>query len=73
MSRIFHLELRKSNLEKLDKVARLLEDEPAQYSKILKEQLKLGLSFPEARAKAVSNFLNNVNFETKCLRDPIIF
>lgn len=55
--------IEESNLEKLDKVARLLEDEPAQYSKILKEQLKLGLSFPEARAKAISKFLNDGNFE----------
>ena len=50
--------------KKLQDIAELLQNEPLGYCKILKEQLDLGVSYPEARAKAVSIYLNNVEYET---------
>lgn len=40
-------------------IADVLIKEPKQYKVILKEQLQLGLSFPKARANALSTYLDN--------------
>ena len=46
-----------NNLDKLKSIARLLLDEPTFYKKELKKELDTGVSFPEARANAVSKVL----------------
>ena len=56
--------IEEENIQKLQDIAELLQNEPLGYCKILKEQLDLGVSYPEARAKAVSIYLNNVEYET---------
>lgn len=56
--------IEEENIEKLQDIAELLQNEPLGYCKILKEQLDLGVSYPEARAKAVSIYLNNIEYET---------
>lgn len=56
--------IEEENIQKLQDIAELLQNEPLGYCKILKEQLDLGVSYPEARAKAVSIYLNNIEYET---------
>ena len=56
--------IEEENIQKLQDIAELLQNEPLGYCKILKEQLDLGVPYPEARAKAVSIYLNNVEYET---------
>jgi len=46
-----------NNLEKLKSIATLLNNEPMTYSAELKKQLETGISYPEARANAVSEVL----------------
>ena len=46
-----------SDLDKLKGIARLLIDEPILYKEELKKELDTGISFPEARANAVSKVL----------------
>jgi len=49
------------NLEKLKGIASLLNNEPQSYSLELKNQLESGISYPEARANAVSKILGISN------------
>lgn len=55
--------IEENNIQKLDEIATLLQHEPLEYSKILKEQLDLGLSYPDSRARAVSIYLKNNEYE----------
>jgi len=50
-----------NNLEKLKSIATLLNNEPMTYSAELKKQLETGISYPEARANAVSEVLGISN------------
>ncbi len=43
-------------LEKLDKIARILVEEPEKYQKLLQKYLKAGNAFPAARAKALIDY-----------------
>ncbi len=45
------------DIAQLDKIAELLADEPAEYSKQLKAYLDTGLSYPTAREKALSGII----------------
>ncbi|MBQ9608271.1 MAG: nucleotidyltransferase family protein [Lachnospiraceae bacterium] len=47
----------------LNKTAEILCNEPAEYSDILKEQLKSGLSYPVARQTALIRYTNNSDIE----------
>ena len=55
--------IEENNIQKLDEIATLLQHEPLEYSKILKERLDLGLSYPDSRARAVSIYLKNNEYE----------
>jgi len=46
-----------NELDKLKSIARLILDEPTSYKEELKKELDTGISFPEARANAVSKVL----------------
>lgn len=47
-----------ADLSLLDLIADILYKEPAEYKELLKKELKSGLSFPKARSKALSDYLN---------------
>ncbi|MCM1157681.1 MAG: nucleotidyltransferase family protein [Bacteroidales bacterium] len=51
------------NLQILEDIADVLLNEPAAYQTILKEKLRSGLSFPQARSIAVSAFLQDNRLE----------
>lgn len=42
-------------------IANILSDEPDEYKDILKQKLQLGLAYPSARSKALSDFIGNYN------------
>ena len=46
------------NLESLHLFASILTDEPEEYQKLLREQLKAGQAFPAAREKALTEYIN---------------
>ena len=56
--------IEEEDIQKLQDIADILQNEPVEYCKILKEQLDLGVSYPKARAKAVSIYLNDNKYET---------
>lgn len=45
------------DLEKLERVAQILSEEPISYRELLKNHLRSGLSFPAARQKALAAYL----------------
>ncbi len=47
------------DISALNDIAKVLEEEPKEYIKLLKEELKSGVSFPKAREIAVNRFLDN--------------
>lgn len=59
-----------ASLSVLDQVARILAQEPASYQEALKLRLKEGLSFPQARALALSDCQALSVDETACLSSP---
>ena len=52
------------NINQLNNVASVLTDEPEEFSKLLKEELRKGSSFPVARQNAIEKFLNLTNKNT---------
>lgn len=48
------------DIKPLTSIATILSDEPEMYKSLLKENLKSGLSFPEARTKALINLLSEI-------------
>ncbi len=55
--------IEEENIEKLKKIASIIAKEPREYTKILKSELDLGLSYPTARAKAIVKYLNDDSYE----------
>ena len=47
------------NIEVLENISDILYNEPDKYKKLLKKELKIGLSFPKARENAVINYLTS--------------
>ncbi len=43
----------------LNNIANIITDEPREFSNLLKEELKQGISFPKAREKAIIKYLND--------------
>ena len=60
------------NINQLNNIASILTDEPEEFSKLLKEELRKGSSFPVARQNAIEKFLNltNKNEFNKLLKSP---
>ena len=60
------------NINQLNNIASILTDEPEEFSKLLKEELRKGSSFPVARQNAIEKFLNltNKNEFSKLLNSP---
>ena len=60
------------NINQLNDIASILTDEPEEFSKLLKEELRKGSSFPVARQNAIEKFLNltNKNEFNKLLKSP---
>lgn len=58
-----------NDLPGLQAIADILLDEPAEYKILLQEYLKNGLSFPAARQKSLSEYLNNSDLSS-LLNDP---
>lgn len=60
------------NINQLNNIASVLTDEPEEFSKLLKEELRKGNSFPVARQNAIEKFLNltNKNEFNKLLKSP---
>ena len=60
------------NINQLNNIASVLTDEPEEFSKLLKEELRKGSSFPVARQNAIEKFLNltNKNEFNKLLKSP---
>ena len=52
------------NINQLNNIASILTDEPEEFSKLLKEELRKGSSFPVARQNAIEKFLNLTNKNT---------
>jgi len=52
------------NINQLNNIASVLTDEPEEFSKLLKEELRKGSSFPVARQNAIEKFLNLTNKNT---------
>ena len=52
------------NINQLNNIASILTDEPEEFSKLLKEELRKGNSFPVARQNAIEKFLNLTNKNT---------
>ena len=52
------------NINQLNNIASILTDEPKEFSKLLKEELRKGSSFPVARQNAIEKFLNLTNKNT---------
>lgn len=52
------------NINQLNDIASILTDEPEEFSKLLKEELRKGSSFPVARQNAIEKFLNLTNKNT---------
>ena len=52
------------NINQLNNIASILTDEPEEFSKLLKEELRKGSSFPVARQNAIEKFLNFTNKNT---------
>ena len=52
------------NINQLNNIASVLTDEPEEFSKLLKEELRKGNSFPVARQNAIEKFLNLTNKNT---------
>lgn len=52
------------NINQLNDIASVLTDEPEEFSKLLKEELRKGSSFPVARQNAIEKFLNLTNKNT---------
>lgn len=46
------------DINQLNNIASILTDEPEEFSKLLKEELRKGSSFPVARQNAIEKFLN---------------
>lgn len=57
------------DLSRLWHIADVLSEEPEAYQTLLKEQLKTGLSFPKARAAALTSYLQD-NTVSEILRYP---
>ncbi len=55
------------DLSRLNRVATLLGQEPPQWKKVLKDGLARGLSFPAARARAITHVLNDNSPEMEIL------
>ena len=60
------------DINQLNNIASILTDEPEEFSKLLKEELRKGSSFPVARQNAIEKFLNltNKNEFSKLLNSP---
>ena len=52
------------DINQLNNIASILTDEPEEFSKLLKEELRKGSSFPVARQNAIEKFLNFTNKNT---------
>ena len=52
------------DINQLNNIASILTDEPEEFSKLLKEELRKGSSFPVARQNAIEKFLNLTNKNT---------
>ena len=58
------------NLQTLQKVASLLTDEPAEYSRVLQNSLRNGLAYPVARNIALNECLNDLSNDKSLLSSP---
>lgn len=47
-----------ANMEELSRIAHILAEEPTEFKELLRNYLKTGVSFPIARTKALTNYLN---------------
>lgn len=54
----------------LNNISAILAEEPKEYSSILKEELKQGVSFPKAREQALIKYLNDDVRYTNILNNP---
>ncbi len=52
-----------SNIADLNNIAKVLESEPDEYKTLLKEELKIGNSFPKARQNALINYLKDEKYK----------
>jgi len=57
------------DIKDLDAIASILAKEPIDFKEVLAEYLKQGLNFPTARAKALIEYLPNLNIE-KVINSP---
>lgn len=53
------------DLEKLTHIAKLLAKEPEEYKRIIKKYLAEGISYPQARSKAINNYLGRGSDDTE--------
>ncbi|MBO4909149.1 MAG: nucleotidyltransferase [Lachnospiraceae bacterium] len=58
------------NLEKLEKLAHILADEPDKYKKLLQKYLKAGNAFPAARAKALIDYCPDMTDLSELVSSP---
>lgn len=58
------------NLKPLDDVATVLSKEPKEFSDLIKQQLKSGLSYPKAREIAIQMYFGNSKLYLDALQNP---
>ena len=56
-----------TSLEKMQELAKILANEPPEVSSLLKEKVKNGMSYPQARMTAVLEYLNSSDSESRLL------
>lgn len=57
-------------LDKLEKIAHILADEPEKYQKLLQKYLKAGNAFPAARAKALMDYCPDMTDLSELISSP---
>lgn len=59
-----------SDFAALNNIANVLTEEPREYTNLLKEELKTGVSYPKAREQALTKYLNDNKRYVNILNNP---